>query len=206
MATARLHVAVVLYPGCVFFEIALAVETLAAACTIGYYTPDGGEHRASNGAVLRATGSYADLRAADAAAVLIPGGDPQRILLPDNLIAPALQALAARDTVLAGICAGNLVLAACGLLRGRRGTHNYTTEHASHEQVAATAALWQGLRFERADLVRDGSLITAQPWAYRRYAAAVARQLGVLTDAQASDLETYPARRSDATRNDPDRG
>lgn len=54
------------------------------------------------------------------------------------------------------------MLAACGLLRGRRGTHNHTPEHASHEQAEVTAALWQGLRFERGDIVHDDLLITAQ--------------------------------------------
>lgn len=191
------EVCVLLYPGCVFFEIALATETLAAACTIRCLTPDGADHAASNGARLRADAGYAALQAGPApAAVLVPGGDPRAILLPRNLAREPLQAALAGGALLAGICAGNLVLAAAGVLRGRRATHNYAPPWAAPEQVAATAAYWEGMHYEAADLVEDGPVITAMPWAYRRYAAAVARQLAVLDAVAARDLESYVQRRS----------
>ena len=82
---------------------------------------------------------------------------------------------------MAGICAGNLVLASAGLLKGMRATHNYTPEYAPSEKVAATAAYWEGILFERADLVEDGKRITAQHWAHEKFAAAVARQLGIVS-------------------------
>lgn len=191
-----MHVAVLLYPGCVFFEVALAVETLAEHCTIGYYTPDGNPHRASNQAILSASGDVQALQAAQARAVLVPGGDPHSILVPTDCASPALRAQAERGALIAGICAGNLVMAAAGLLKGRRGTHNYTTEHAAAETVAAVAHNWIGMTFERCNLVRDGRVITAQPWAYRQYAGEVARALGVLTDESAHGLEHYVRQRS----------
>ena len=196
LASMSHQAAVLLYPGCIFFEIALAAETLAEHLSVLYYTPDGQPHVASNGARIDAAGDFEALAAAPVAAVLIPGGDPKSILLPVALAAVPLRAQAARGALLAGICAGNLVLASAGLLAGRRGTHNYTIEHASPEQVAATARYWQGMDFERANLVQDGQLITAQPWAYRQFAAAVARHLGVLQPAAAAALQDYVARRS----------
>jgi putative intracellular protease/amidase len=98
--------------------------------------------------------------------------------------------------VIAGICAGNLVMASAGLMLGRRGTHNYTAEYAPPEKVAATHDFWSGMHFVRANLVQDGNLITAQPWAYRQYTAAVGRALRVLSEAQAAELESYIARRT----------
>lgn len=188
-------VAVLLYPGCAFFEIALAAETLTGAgAALRWFTPDGATHAASNGARIGADGDLADLAGAEVAAVLVPGGDPGSILVPQDVASAALRAQAARGALLAGICAGGLVLAAAGLLRGRRGTHNYTAEHAPPESVATVARYWEGLRFERADLVEDGALITAQPWADRLYAATVARRLGLLSPAQAEALVAYPAR------------
>lgn len=190
-------VTVLLYPGCICFEIALAAETLAPACTLHYLTPDGADHAASNGARLRADGAYARLFQAPApAAVLVPGGDPRSILLPQDRAREPLRAALAGGALLAGICAGNLVLAAAGVLAGRRATHNYTAAWAPAEKVAATAPYWAGLHYEEADLVEDGPVITAMPWAYRRYAAAVARRLGVLDEAGAQALASYPQRRA----------
>ena len=70
-----------------------------------------------------------------------------------------LRAAASSDALLAGICAGALELAAAGLLRGRRATHNDTLEFTT---------------------------------------AAVARELGLLTDKQAKAQVAYHQRRIDA--------
>jgi putative intracellular protease/amidase len=177
------EVAVLLYPGCIYFEIALAAEMLNQHFPVRYYFPNGQRYTASNGAVLQPAGDYVSLVQANAVAVLIPGGNPDSILTPYNIALEPLCAQAQRGALLASICAGNLVLAATGLLRGRRGTHNYTNELAPPEVVAATASFWEGMHFEQADLVQDGPFITAQPWAYRKYAAAIGRYLGVLDSA-----------------------
>lgn len=189
-------IAVLLYPGCIFFEIALAGEALGAHYPIRYYTPEGAPHTASNGAEIRATGSYAQLAAASPLALLVPGGDPGPLLQPVELASPLIATLGARGCLLAGICGGNLLLAAAGQLRGRRGTHSYTPEHATPEAVAATAPYWEGMDFVRADLVRDGPVITAQAWAYREYAATLGVALGVLQPHEAEDLMNYPVRKT----------
>lgn len=172
-------VAVLLYPGCIFFEIAWCTEALArASARLRFHTPDGQPHAASNGARLLADGSYDDLARQHWAAVLIPGGDPGSII-PGHQADAALRRAAADGALMAGICAGALVLAAAGLLRGVRATHNYTAEWASPEAVAFTAPFWDGVHYERADVVEDGAFITAQPWAHREFTAAVVRRLGL---------------------------
>lgn len=190
---ARPTVGVLLYPGCIFLEIAAAVELLAPRCRLLYATPDGAEHPASNGSLLRPQACYLDLVTAPLQAVLVPGGDPGSIVTT-GAAHDVLQTAAARGALLAGICAGALVLADAGLLRGRRGTHNYTAEHAPPEVVDFVARYWVGLRFERADLVLDGRVITAMPWAHVRFAAIVARELGLLTPEQAEAHVAYHRR------------
>lgn len=189
-------VAVILYAGCTFFEVALAAEVIAAKRRVEYFTPEGAAHHASNGAVIEAAGDFAALAAADLAAVLVPGGDPRSILLPAALASFALRAQFDRGALIAGICAGNLVIAAAGLLAGRRVTHNYALRWATAEQVRTAAPYWHGITYVEADLVQDGRVITAMPWAYRRFAARVARELSVLDEAEASALETYLQRRT----------
>lgn len=184
------NVAVLLYPGCILFEIALAVEVLAKSFEVLYFTPDGALHQGSNGSIIQPSGSYADLQQAEVAGVLVPGGDPGSII-PLGTATACLQAAYTRGAVMAGICAGTLVLASAGLLRGIRATHNYTPEHATPEAVEFTAPLWKDIVFERRDVVVDGRFISAQPWAYVRFAATVAGQLEVLSAAEVHALTAY---------------
>jgi len=115
--------AVVLYPGCVIFEIAAVVELLARSCEVNYFAPDRNVHCASNGARLLPHGSYSDLAARTVDCVLVPGGNPDSILEPGSAN-ECLFGASRQGALMAGICAGNLVLARAGLLVGRRATHN----------------------------------------------------------------------------------
>ncbi|MGY4494401.1 DJ-1/PfpI family protein [Pseudomonas sp. TE3610] len=189
------EVSVLLFPGCVLFEIALALEQIASHFSVRFYTPLGDSHVSSQGFELQPHGSYKTLVAAKSAAVLVPGGDSRGALSAEHLVKEALQAQLHRGALIAAICAGNLVLAHAGILDGRRGTHNYTAEHAPQAKVDAASRYWDGMIFERSDLVIDGNVITAQPWAYRDYAAAVAEYLNIVSSEQAGALITYPERR-----------
>lgn len=186
----RRKVAVLLYPGCILFEVGLATELLAKSFDVHFFTPDGLQHPGSNGSTVQAFGSYADLEQSEAACVLIPGGDPGSIIL-QSAATRCLQAASKRGAVIAGICAGNLVLASAGLLRGVRATHNYTLEHATPEAVQLAEPFWQGSIFERSDVVVDDQFITAQPWAYVKFAAAVARNLRVFSLAESDAFLAY---------------
>jgi putative intracellular protease/amidase len=178
LSTLRRKAAVLLYPGCTYFEVAATVDVLSCHFEVLHFTPDGSEITDSSGRTLTAQGSYADLERGQLDCVLIPGGDP-RSIVPEHKATAALQRIAEQGALMAGICAGNLVLASAGLLKGVRATHNYTPEYAPEEKVAATAPYWDGILFERADLVEDGKRITAQHWAHEEFAAAVARHLGI---------------------------
>lgn len=177
--------AVLLYPGCVFLEIAPTVDLLAEHCSVAYYTPDGSVHLASNGAQVIADGSFAEIAASPPGCVIVPGGNPDSIVD----LGTANRCLAAAHSggaILAGICAGGLVLARTGLLRGHRATHNYTLEHAESDAVSLVAPFWEGVFFERADIVIDLPFITAQHWARERFAAAVAQAIGVFSNSEAT--------------------
>lgn len=181
---------VLLYPGCIFFEVALAAETLAKSLELRFLTPGGEDHPSSMGAVIRSSGSYDDLAGLTATVVLIPGGDPGSII-PEGRANAALRAACDREAVIAGICAGGLVMASTGLLMGVRATHNYTAEFTSAEVVDFIAPHWDGVIYERSDVVVDGRFITAMPWAYAKFAAAVARSVGAMSEAEATSFVSY---------------
>lgn len=174
----RIDTAVLLYPGCIFLEIAAAVDLLAAHGTVRYFTPDGGPHRASNGATISADASLAALVDSPPRCVVVPGGNPGADIDPSTAT-PCLVAAHDAGALLAGISAGSLVLARTGLLRGRRVTHDCAPGQASPEVVAQTALWWEGSVFEHADVVVDGPFITAQHWARDEFAGAIAQALGI---------------------------
>jgi len=180
---------VILYPGCAFFEIALAAEVLAGAMEVAFYTPDGNPHVSSTGAVILPTGSYEDAEVEHHlhGIVIVPGGDPGSII-PEAKAHRLLQSSRGSGAAVAGICGGVLVLASAGLLADVRVTHNYTTEFSSEESVAFTERYWKGCIYERADVMVDKNIITAMPWAYVEFAAAVALAVGTMTLAEASSF------------------
>lgn len=98
----RRKVAVLLYPRCILFEVALATELLAETFSVQFFTPDGLQHLGSNGFAVQAFGSYADLEQLDdVVCILIPGGDPGSII-PQSAATQCLQAASKRGAVIAG--------------------------------------------------------------------------------------------------------
>lgn len=194
----RKRAVVLLYPGCIFLEIAATVELLAEHCEIGYFTPTGQVHEASNGARMVPTGGYADALARAAACVVVPGGNPDSII-ECGAANDCLRRGVEVGAVLAGICAGSLVLARAGVLKGRRITHSYTAEFTTPEVVACTEPIYEGARYERADLVVDLPVITAQYWAAGRFAVAVAEAIGVMSREEGEAYLRRYARRLDGS-------
>jgi putative intracellular protease/amidase len=102
-----------------------------------------------------------------------------------------LLAAYAQGAVLAGICAGGLVIAATGLLAGRRATHTYTAEFAPLQVVNFVAPLWQGVIYEQANAVIDGRLITAQPWAVFEFSALIGEALSIMNTEERDKYLAY---------------
>lgn len=114
----------ILYPGCIFFELALALELLAEKYKIIFASPDGSNHHASNGSIIQAHTSYEKIDLTNCSAVLIPGGDPKSI--KDNkAIDDVIQSANKKGLWLAAICAGPLVLAKANILKGKKVAHGY---------------------------------------------------------------------------------
>lgn len=188
-----------LYPGCIFLEVAAAVDLLAEHCDMSYLTPGGDVHEASNGVRMIPTGSYADSTVRGTACIVVPGGNPDSII-ESGAANECLRVGVEGGAVLAGICAGSLVLARAGVLKGRRITHSYTAEFTTSDVVACTSPIYEGARYERADLVVDLPVITAQYWAADRFAVAVAEAIGVMSRVEGeAHLQRY-ARRLDGPR------
>ena len=84
--------------------------------------------------------------------VVVPGGPGQRHHMGDGPIRDWLRAVDTTSTWTASVCTGSLLLAAAGLLAGRRAT----THWLAHDQLAPLGAVPVAQR-----VVTDGKYITA---------------------------------------------
>ncbi len=107
---------------------------------------------AVNGLRLLPDATLDEVSAADV--VIVPGGFGSRAAAADAHVLDWLRQWAPQAECLLSICTGARVLAAAGLLAGRR----YTTHHQAWDALAATpdATLVRGVRF-----VEDGRLVAA---------------------------------------------
>lgn len=178
-------VVVILYPGCIFFEIALATEILKDKFRIVYVTPDGSDHLASNGSVLKAQASYAGVDLKNARALLIPGGDPGSVVEDKNLDRLVQQAQM-QNLWLAAICAGPLVLAKAGVLRGKKIAHGYGPKELDFLKSYFTDVNLSDAAFEC-----DESILTAKPEAHIEFAVELACRLGVIDAGRSGKVKDY---------------
>ena len=106
--------------------------------------------------------------------LVLPGiWEPLPVLLDNRIIRFLEQFRGDGDILIAAISAGPLLLGKAGLLEGRRFTHGVFEEFLDAFPVMPRE------NAVRTYLVEDGNLITAYGGAFREFAVAVARRLGI---------------------------
>ena len=162
---------VIFYPHCIEFEAILAAQVLHGEnLTIDVATPEGADYDGPSGIALRATHSYADVHPDEYRVVIVPGGNTKAVLENETLMRILKMANDAGATF-GAICAGPLLLARAGLLKGRRFTHGYGPDSLLPD--------WQGGTFEDVPVVVDGNIVTAKPQAYIDFAIEVLYAAGL---------------------------
>ncbi|MFD9093327.1 GlxA family transcriptional regulator [Streptomyces collinus] len=155
-----LLVTVLVFPGVRLLDVTGPIEVFASANEFGgryrvrIVSPDGADVVTSAG-----TGLRVDLPAAqvpyDSDVVVVPGGPEWPSLIKDDTLLDAVRALDARSGRTVSICTGAFLLAAAGLLDGRRAT----THWRFTDQLA--------LRYPKVSVdpdalfVRDGHIMTS---------------------------------------------
>jgi putative intracellular protease/amidase len=119
--------------------------------TLTFVAQEAGPVRTDTGALgLLADASIADVPAPDL--VLVPGGPGQRTLMEDGPVHEWLRAAHETSTWTTSVCTGSLILAAAGLLDGKRATSNWQ----ALEELGAL-----GVEVVRERVVFDGRLVTS---------------------------------------------
>jgi len=183
--TAKDTVIVILYPGCIFFEVALVVEILTEKYKIIFATPDGKDHLASNGSVLRASASYDKIDLLNCKAIIVPGGDASSI--KDNTEVERVIQDANRSNIwLAAICAGPSILAKAKVLKGRRVAHG-----CGPKKLEFLKSYFEGTILTNEQFVCDQNIITAKPDAHIEFAVEIACRLSCVDASKANRVKDY---------------
>lgn len=183
--TTKPFVVVILYPGCIFFELALALELLAEKYQIIFATPDGADHHANNGSILRVTTAYKQIDLSNCRAVLVPGGDPGSI--KDNKdIDEVIQSANKKGLWLAAICAGPSVLAKAKALKGKKIAHGY-----GPKQLEFLKSYFEGVHLTDEKFVCDGNILTAKPDAHIDFAVELACRLDAVDASKTNRIKDY---------------
>ena len=192
------------YRGCILFEVIQTASFLDPVLTVRVATPDGDCFRDRSGVTVIPDFAYDEVKPATVGCLLVPGGNPDTIA--ENAHAKQIvRAVLAGGGVVAGVCAGVVVLALAGVLRGRRVAHNYTARDVPAEVRRHTDPLWDGVVFEPSGLAVDGTLITARPERHEEFADAVATACGVDRGSGGARVRTVapPPRLADSDARDP---
>ncbi|MBT9556939.1 MAG: DJ-1/PfpI family protein [Myxococcales bacterium] len=200
------HLHLLLYSGATFTEVAPLLGFPWTSRT----TYGDGAVRTSDGLTLLPDEPLEALGNVVSGAVVIPGGDPSDLLedpVALAILARELPRLATRDDVTLGaICNGALLLARVGLLDGRRCTHTahapYATAEAYPELMAFAESFLGPAVWCDEDVVIDGRIVTAKPWAALTFAKVMARAAGQDRPGAASRAR-YLGGRRDAPGQDP---
>lgn len=161
------HVVLVAYDGVQLLDLAGPADVFFTASRVveatkggpGYRvtvaTPDGATARASSGVAVAADAALADVDASRLDTFLVTGGEGRRQLVEDEGLLAELARIAPRARRFGSVCGGAYLLAAAGLLDGRR----VTTHWAG---CAGLARRHPELKVEPDRIfVRDGELITS---------------------------------------------
>lgn len=148
-----MKIAILVYDGFTALDAIGPYEVLRSApgWEVEFVAEERGEVRTDSGAVgLSADRSLDEVTAADV--VLVPGGPGSRELMQDEELLSWLREIDRATTWTTSVCTGSLLLAAAGLLEGRRATGHWLFLEPLREHGAEPV----GGRY-----VEDGKVITA---------------------------------------------
>lgn len=192
---------VLLYPGCTIAEvIEIATRLKGDEVEVSFVSVGGGDVIDQSGLIMVPDRPIDEVDRSRVECVIVPGGDPEEII-GNRAVRSLLTAVADSRGVVAGICAGVLVLADAGILRGRHITHNYRSPWATTDVEAFVQPLLEGTDVEPSigevvcvDGDAEGpTIITALPNAMIGFTAAVGAAMGVFDEAGAELLERHLA-------------
>ncbi|MGY0219411.1 DJ-1/PfpI family protein [Endozoicomonadaceae bacterium StTr2] len=171
---------VILYPGCIEFEIKFTLEVISKNSEIYTSTPDGKALKGSTGITYLPDFSYKAALDQHFDCILIPGGDQEDVVENESL-KQLIQKADQSGSVIGAVCAGPLLLAIAGILRNRSQTNAsiYPSEYAH---------VWNGSHFVRQQIVVDGHIVTALPEAHIDFGIEVGKLMAAFENDKEAEI------------------
>lgn len=147
----KFRIAFILYPRLTQLDFTGPYEVLARMpnAEVIIASKDGGELKTEMGLTFANLRALADVERADM--IMIPGGPGQTEAMQDQTFMAEVKRLGESAQYVTSVCTGSLILAAAGLLNGKRAGSHW----AYRELLAMFGAIPDGAR-----VVRDGNAIT----------------------------------------------
>ena len=191
----------VVFPGCAHGEVAPLLTLLEGAAAWEVAGPTRDPVRVREGFSIAVDARYAEV-AGEIDLAVVPGGDIASVIED-----AALAALLGRARAVAAICNGVLLAGLAGVARGRAVTHTAVPRWAPRPTFDALLVLADralaGARYVDEDVVVDGALVTAKPWAAIDFAKKAAVVAGALSRDEAASRARYQRGFRDRTWGEP---
>jgi putative intracellular protease/amidase/8-oxo-dGTP pyrophosphatase MutT (NUDIX family) len=177
-------IALILYPGCILFELALALEFLSKKFEIICYSTEGNIHESSLGLSF-STLKFSDGLPQNCKGILVPGGNFESIL-SDSHLDRLLNEGNNQGIVLAAICGGVFALAKAGILDDRKFVNSFDSKQLNF----LSAYFSKSLPLDK-DFLHEENILTAKPFAHIDFAVELAFKLGAISASKVIYYKNY---------------
>lgn len=189
-----MQVLLILYPGCIYYEVATAVALLSDYQAELVSTSFKKEVKTGEGLNIQIDKEFKDVNPQEYQYILVPGGDCESVMGNEDLIA-LLKNTQVSQTIVAAICNGALVIAQSGLLEQKKCTHTACLKYADPDEFAELLAvanpLFEHTQYIDEHVVIDQNIITAKPWAHIEFAVTIAQLGGLISKEKVPSMMEY---------------
>jgi putative intracellular protease/amidase len=126
--------------------------------------------------IFQAHKAYQTVEVRDYSCILVPGGDTYDVI-ENEMLQKILQTAESKGTWIGAICAGPLLLANAGILKGRRFTHGFGEHYKEFLEL-----YWDGANFVDEPVVEDKRVLTAKPEAHVDFGVKLASLVGAIPE------------------------
>lgn len=164
----------IIYPGCILFEIMVALEMISDSFPIVTVSINKDPIKMNNGLTVIPDITFNEIDLNEYKYILIPGGDVKSIIENKEIDAVLRSAVDNPKIFIGGICNGALVMAKTGILDGKKCTHTCHESCGCPQEIIDMAApYFKNTIYANEDIVVVDRMVTARPGRFVEFATTL---------------------------------